>query len=112
MRAAAGLAAAESPVPAVVVSAEAAELPLAAGSVDAVVFSEVLCSVPDQAAALAEARRVLRPGGELRVFEHVAALSTAGRGGPRGGGPPVLSRALGGGGTAPRTPPARAGPRL
>jgi len=96
MRAAAGLAAAESPVPAVVVSAEAAELPLAAGSVDAVVFSEVLCSVPDQAAALAEARRVLRPGGELRVFEHVAALSTAGRVGQRVADRVIWSRLLGG----------------
>jgi ubiquinone/menaquinone biosynthesis C-methylase UbiE len=40
-------------------------------SVDAVVVSGVLCSVPDQAAALAEFRRILRPGGELRFYEHV-----------------------------------------
>jgi len=33
----------------------------------------VLCSVPDQMRALAELRRVLRPGGELRFYEHVVA---------------------------------------
>jgi ubiquinone/menaquinone biosynthesis C-methylase UbiE len=46
-------------------------LPLEPASVDAVVVAGVLCSVPDQAAALAEFRRVLRPGGELRFYEHV-----------------------------------------
>jgi SAM-dependent methyltransferase len=39
--------------------------------VDAGVASLVLCSVPDQAAALAELRRVIKPGGELRFYEHV-----------------------------------------
>ena len=33
----------------------------------------MLCSVPDQATALAELRRVVRPGGELRFYEHVLA---------------------------------------
>ena len=33
----------------------------------------MLCSVPDQATALAELRRVIRPGGELRFYEHVLA---------------------------------------
>jgi ubiquinone/menaquinone biosynthesis C-methylase UbiE len=46
-------------------------LPLESASVDAVVAAGVLCSVRDQAAALAELRRVLRRGGELRFYKHV-----------------------------------------
>jgi SAM-dependent methyltransferase len=46
-------------------------LPFAAGVFDAVVFGMVLCSVGDVEQVLAEARRVLRPGGELRCLEHV-----------------------------------------
>ena len=42
---------------------------------DAAVASLVLCSVPDQDRALAEIRRVLKPGGELRFFEHVRAAT-------------------------------------
>jgi ubiquinone/menaquinone biosynthesis C-methylase UbiE len=54
-----------------VVDGTAADLPLESGSVDAVVVAGVLCSVPDQKEALAEFRRALRPGGELRFYEHV-----------------------------------------
>jgi SAM-dependent methyltransferase len=39
--------------------------------VDTVVFTLVLCTVPDQRAALAEARRVLAPGGRALFIEHV-----------------------------------------
>ncbi len=54
-----------------VVEGLADALPLADGEADAGVASLVLCSVPDQAEALAELRRVIRPGGELRFYEHV-----------------------------------------
>jgi ubiquinone/menaquinone biosynthesis C-methylase UbiE len=60
-----------APMPVRVVPGLAAELALPSGSADALVVCGVLCSVPDQAAALAEFRRVLRPGGELRFYEHV-----------------------------------------
>jgi len=60
-----------------VVDGVADELPADDASFDAAVLSLVLCSVPDQATALAEVRRVLRPDGELRFFEHVRA-DTAG----------------------------------
>ena len=62
-----------STVPIRVLAGVADELPLADRSADAVVASLVLCSVPDQPHALAEIRRVLRPGGELRFYEHVVA---------------------------------------
>ena len=52
-------------VPLTVSGAGADALPAADGSVDAVVFTLVLCTVPDPARALAEAHRVLRPGGRL-----------------------------------------------
>jgi len=53
--------------------ADGAALPLATGSADAAVASLVLCSVPRPAETLAELARVLRPGGALRLLEHVRA---------------------------------------
>ncbi|HET6871069.1 MAG TPA: class I SAM-dependent methyltransferase [Solirubrobacteraceae bacterium] len=49
----------------------ASDLPAQDGSFDAAVACLVLCTVPDPGRALAELRRVLRPGGELRFYEHV-----------------------------------------
>jgi ubiquinone/menaquinone biosynthesis C-methylase UbiE len=64
-------AAADAPIPVRVQAGVAASLELAAESADVVVVCGVLCSVTDQREALTEARRVLRPGGELRFYEHV-----------------------------------------
>lgn len=51
----------------------AEQIPADDGSVDVVVSTLVLCSVADVGRALAEARRVLRPGGRFVFVEHVAA---------------------------------------
>ncbi|MFE4059298.1 class I SAM-dependent methyltransferase [Streptomyces sp. NPDC059096] len=58
-------------VPVRVVSGRAEELPVPDGSFDAAVISLVLCTVPDVPRSLAEVTRVLKPGGELRFYEHV-----------------------------------------
>ena len=71
LRAAAERAAADAAVPVTVVAGHADALPLETASVDAVVLSLVLCSVPDPGRALAEVWRVLRPGGQVRFYEHV-----------------------------------------
>jgi ubiquinone/menaquinone biosynthesis C-methylase UbiE len=59
------------PVPVRVIDGTAERIPADDASVDAVVVSGVLCSVTDVAEVLAEFRRVLRPRGELRFYEHV-----------------------------------------
>ncbi len=56
-----------------VVQAPAESLPFGDDSFDTAVFTLVLCTVPDPAAALAEAARVLKPGGKLLFVEHVRA---------------------------------------
>jgi ubiquinone/menaquinone biosynthesis C-methylase UbiE len=54
-----------------VVQAPAERLPFEDDSFDTAVFTLVLCTVPDPAAALAEAARLLRPSGKLLFVEHV-----------------------------------------
>jgi SAM-dependent methyltransferase len=53
------------------VRARAEALPFRSGVFDTVVSGLVFCSVPDPARGLSEVRRVLRPGGRLRMLEHV-----------------------------------------
>jgi SAM-dependent methyltransferase len=72
-------AAAAAPVDVEVVDATADPLPFEDDSFDVAVTSLVLCTVPDQPRALAELRRVLKPGGELRFFEHVRPGGRRGR---------------------------------
>ncbi|MEU0030107.1 class I SAM-dependent methyltransferase [Streptomyces sp. NPDC006335] len=69
-------AALRSEVPVDVAPGAAEALPVKSEAFDAVVISLVLCSVRDVPRALGEVRRVLRPGGVVRFFEH-----------GRGGGP-------------------------
>jgi ubiquinone/menaquinone biosynthesis C-methylase UbiE len=71
LRAQAERAAQHAPVRIRVGNATASPLPLPPASFDAAVASLVLCTVPDPASALAELRRVLKPGAELRFMEHV-----------------------------------------
>jgi len=64
-----------SAVPATVLRAGAEALPVATGSIDTVVSTMVLCTVPDPEAAVDEIRRVLRPDGRLLFCEHVRSES-------------------------------------
>ena len=80
LRAAAVEAAAEARLEIEVVEGVAGRLPVPNESFDAGVASLVLCSVSDQQQALAELRRVIAPGGELRFYEHVVSHGTIARG--------------------------------
>lgn len=59
-----------SPVPIRRVGLDGEALPLADGSVDAALSTWTMCTIPHLDAALAELRRVLRPGGTLHFVEH------------------------------------------
>jgi ubiquinone/menaquinone biosynthesis C-methylase UbiE len=54
-----------------VLGAPAEDLPFNDDSFDVAISTLVLCTVDDQARALQELRRVLRPGGKLLFIEHV-----------------------------------------
>lgn len=61
---------ARSPVPVEYVGLDGQDLPLDDGSIDHVLTTWTLCTIPDVARALGEVRRVLRPGGALHFVEH------------------------------------------
>jgi SAM-dependent methyltransferase len=73
LRERAARAAQQANVPIEVADGVAEDLSGYAGRFDAAVCSLVLCSVPDQRSALEQLASVLRPGGELRLLEHVGA---------------------------------------
>lgn len=72
-------AAAANGLDAAVVRADGQSLPYPDDAFDAVLSALVGCTIPDVDAALDEIARVLRPGGEFRFFEHVAADGLQGR---------------------------------
>lgn len=53
---------------------DAQNLPFSDASFDTVVATLALCTIPDDRRAVAEAARVLRPGGRLLLLEHVRSL--------------------------------------
>lgn len=57
-------------VPIEYIGADAEALPVGDASVDHVLSTWTLCTIPDAMRALAEIRRVLRPGGAFRFVEH------------------------------------------
>ena len=61
---------AASPVPVAYVGLDGEQLPLADETVDHVLTTWTLCTIPDVGRALAEMHRVLRPGGSLHFVEH------------------------------------------
>lgn len=62
---------ADNPADVTLYAAIAESLPFPDASFDNVVGTLVFCTIPDPARALAEVRRVLKPGGRFRIAEHV-----------------------------------------
>jgi len=61
---------AQSSIPVEYVGLDGAHLPLDDDSVDCVLSTWTMCTIPDIDGALSEIRRVLRPGGTLHFLEH------------------------------------------
>ena len=63
--------AADASVPILLAAADAEALPFRSGAFDECVVALGLCTIPSPTAALAEIHRVVRPGGSVRMLEHV-----------------------------------------
>jgi len=61
---------AASPIPIEFVGLDGAQLPVESGSIDHVLITWTMCTIPDVGTALSEMRRVLRPGGQMHFVEH------------------------------------------
>jgi ubiquinone/menaquinone biosynthesis C-methylase UbiE len=59
-----------STIPVTLITGSAQAIPIDAGSIDTVVTTWTLCSIPDAGAALLEMRRVLKSNGQLLFVEH------------------------------------------
>lgn len=59
-----------SPIPVEIIGLDGQSVPLEDDSVDSVLTTWTLCTIPDLDAALSEVRRVLRPGGAMYYLEH------------------------------------------
>jgi SAM-dependent methyltransferase len=70
MRAMAAKVARDVPIEVELVGLAGDEVPLETASVDTVVMTYTLCSIPDPEPALRQMARVLKPGGELLFSEH------------------------------------------
>ena len=73
MRRKASKAIAESPVSVELLDSPGEDIPLDDKTVDTVVLTYTLCTIPGAVAAAEEMRRVLKPGGKLLFCEHGAA---------------------------------------
>ncbi len=61
---------AASPIPVELVGLDGQSVPLEDNSVDNVLTTWTLCTIPNLDAALSEVRRILRPGGAMYYLEH------------------------------------------